>query len=74
MLPIVDGLEAIYRAQLVVKRIDANAEAGPHIMRAYHIPGHPTILIFDRQGQEIQRFVGPQPVEAVEEIIKELLK
>ena len=73
MIPIVDGLEEIYRPQLVVKRIDANEGDGPHIMRAYHIPGHPTILIFNRQSQDIHRFVGPQPVEAVEEIIKEVL-
>lgn len=66
MTPIVDGLEQSYGDQLVFRRIDAIEGDGPAIVREYRVPGHPTTLIFDSQGQEVQRFIGPQPAEVVE--------
>jgi hypothetical protein len=39
-------------------------------MRAYEVRGHPTVLIFDRHGQETQRFTGPQPAEAIEQVLQ----
>ncbi|MCB0212472.1 MAG: thioredoxin family protein [Anaerolineae bacterium] len=74
MKPIVDGLEQTYGEQLVFKRINAIEGNGPAIMRDYRIPGHPTTLIFDSEGQEVQRFIGPQPVEAIEDIILTIVK
>jgi thioredoxin-like negative regulator of GroEL len=71
MTPIVDGFEASYSGQLVIKRFNANEGEGPAIMRAYDIPGHPAILIFDRQGQEIGRFIGPQPEEMIEIVLQQ---
>jgi thioredoxin-like negative regulator of GroEL len=73
MTPIVDGLEAAYSGQLVIKRFNANEGDGPAIMRAYDIPGHPAILIFDPQGQEIERFIGPQSEAAIETILQQEL-
>lgn len=69
MTPVVNGLEEMYGQQVAFKRINANRGDGPAIMQAYRIPGHPTTLIFNRQGQEIERLVGPQPAETVEEIL-----
>ncbi|MCB0165462.1 MAG: thioredoxin family protein [Anaerolineae bacterium] len=69
MTPIVDGLEQTYRGRLVFKRVNANEGDGPAIMRDYRIPGHPTTLIFDSEGREVQRFIGPQPAEAIEDVI-----
>lgn len=66
MKPIVDGLEQQYGDTIAVKRVNANLDDGPAIMRAYRIQGHPTTLIFDKEGQEVQRFFGPQPAEAIE--------
>jgi hypothetical protein len=43
-------------------------------MLTIKIPGHPVIMIFDRQGQEVKRFIGPQPVEAIEEILLVILE
>lgn len=74
MTPIVDGLEQIYSEQLIFKRINAVEGDGPAIMRDYRLPGHPTTLIFDSQGQEVQRFIGPQPVEVVEDAIKTVIE
>jgi thioredoxin-like negative regulator of GroEL len=74
MTPIVDGLAEKYQAEVVTKRINANEGEGPGIMRAYGIRGHPTVLIFDRQGQEVGRLSGPQPAETIEKILEESLQ
>jgi thioredoxin-like negative regulator of GroEL len=74
MRPIVDGLAERYQAEVVTKRINANEGEGPGIMRAYGIRGHPTVLIFDRQGREVERFSGPQPVEVIEQILQETIQ
>lgn len=74
MTPIVDGLAEKYQEQVVTKRVNANEGTGPQIMRAYGIPGHPTVLIFNAQGQEVQRFVGPQPAEVIEEALQETVE
>lgn len=75
MNPIVDGITEQYGSQLTVKRVNAIEGDGPAVMRQYNIPGHPTILIFDRSGQETQRLIGLQPsatvLEAVEQVLAE---
>jgi thioredoxin-like negative regulator of GroEL len=73
MTPIVDGIEQQYEKQIVVKRINADVGDGPAIVRDYRIPGHPTTLIFNRSGQEMQRFLGPQSREVIQEVLQETL-
>ena len=73
MAPIVDGVEEQYGEQIAVKRINADVGDGPEIVRAYRIPGHPTTLIFDSQGQEVQRLLGPQSTEVVQEALHKVL-
>lgn len=74
MTPIVDGLEQQYERQIAVQRINAAEGDGPAIMKAYHILGHPTVLIFDRQGHEVNRLIGLQPSQQIEEVLKEALE
>ena len=73
MAPIVDGLEEQYGEQISVKRINADVGDGPEIVRAYRIPGHPTTIIFNSQGQEVQRLLGTQPAEVVQEVLQKVL-
>lgn len=73
MKPIVDGLEQKYDGQITIKRINADLGDGPKIMQSYRIQGHPTTLIFDRQGQEVQRFFGPQPAGTVEAVLDQTI-
>jgi len=72
MMPIVDGLEQKYE-QVTVKRVNAATGEGPQIMQAFRIPGHPTILLFDKDGQERPRVIGPQPADVVEAAVQEIL-
>jgi len=69
----VDGLEQKYGQQLAVQRIDANTSEGQVIMRDYRILGHPTLLLFDQKGQEVERFIGPQSAETIEASLQALL-
>lgn len=73
MAPIVDGVEEQYAEQIVVKRINADIGDGPEIVRAYRIPGHPTLLIFDKEGSEVQRLFGLQSIEVVEKAVQKVL-
>ena len=73
MAPIVDGLEREYGDQVAFKRINAVEGEGPAIMRGYRIQGHPTTLIFDSQGQETQRIIGPQPLETVTTALQQVI-
>jgi thiol-disulfide isomerase/thioredoxin len=73
MAPIVDGLEQKYGGQIAVQRVNAEQGDGPAIMREYRILGHPTLLIFDGQQQEVRRLVGPQPADNTEILLREVL-
>lgn len=72
MSPVVDGLEQRYGQQVVFKRINALEGGGPELMRAYRIPGHPALLVFNQEGTEVQRFIGPQPAEVVQEVLRDV--
>ncbi len=73
MTPIVDGIEEQYGEQIVLKRINADVDDGPTIVRAYRIPGHPTTLLFDKEGNEVQRLLGPQPADVIEQAVQKIL-
>jgi thiol:disulfide interchange protein len=57
----------------VVKRINADIDDGPTIMRDYRILGHPTLLFFNKEGQELERLVGPQAEAVVEDSLHIIL-
>jgi len=71
--PIVDGLEEQYGDRVAIKRINADVGDGPAVMKEYGILGHPVLLVFDRSGREVERLLGPQPAEAVEELLHQTL-
>ncbi|MEM7031026.1 MAG: thioredoxin domain-containing protein [Chloroflexota bacterium] len=71
--PIVDGLEEQYQDQVAFVRIDAIAGDGPTIMDVYQISGHPTILLYDEAGNEVNRLFGPQPADVLDGAVQQLL-
>jgi thiol-disulfide isomerase/thioredoxin len=73
MAPIVDGLEQQYGEQIAVRRVNAAKGDGPAIMREYRLPGHPTLMIFDSEGQQVRRLIGPQSATVIEEAMQEVL-
>lgn len=56
--PIVDGLERELEGQAQVVRLSILSGPGREMARRYSIRGMPTFLIFDGQGNLIERQVG----------------
>jgi mono/diheme cytochrome c family protein len=73
MKPIVDGLETQFAGQIAFQRVKADEGDGPALIRAYRIQGHPTFVIINPQGQEINRLIGPQSAEQLTEVIQQAL-
>lgn len=73
MTPIVDGLEEQYQGRVAFQRVAANHGDGPEIIRDYNILGHPTTLLLDGAGQEVNRLLGPQSRETLETLLEQLL-
>ena len=74
MAPIVDGLQRHYGETITVRRINAIRGDGPAIMRNYRIQGHPATLVFDAQGHEVQRWLGPQSEEAIKKVLDRVIE
>jgi thiol:disulfide interchange protein len=74
MTPIVDGLQTDLSPQLTVKVVNAAVGNGPAIMKAYRVPGHPAVLIFNSAGEEINRLVGPQSRETLERAARKVME
>lgn len=73
MQPIVNGLEETYGDRVVFRRVNADKDNGPEIVRAYNVLGHPTIMLVNEKGKELQRFVGPQSTETLQDAIEKTL-
>jgi thioredoxin-like negative regulator of GroEL len=73
MTPIVNGIEQQYSDRLALNRINANTGNGPQIMQDYRIIGHPTVLLFNRRGQEVHRLLGPQPADHLQNLVEQVL-
>ena len=57
MRPIVDGLQAEFRDQIVFVSSNAGTE-GAQAFNALSLPGHPSFVIFDVDGKELYRTFG----------------
>lgn len=58
MKPIVDGIEAQYKDQLVVLHVDVTTSTGRAVGREFGFQYTPTFIFFDLNGQEAWRSVG----------------
>lgn len=58
MKPIVDGIEAEYKEQLVILRVDVTTSTGRAVGREFGFQYTPTFIFFDLGGQEAWRSVG----------------
>lgn len=45
-------------AQFVSLKVDGEKGEGPELLKEFNIPGYPTILLIDQNGEEIDRVVG----------------
>src|SRR5476651_1252300 len=68
--PILDRLAAEYAGQLILARVDCDAEQA--IAQQFGLRSIPAVYLF-KDGQPVDGFQGPQPEEAVRELLLKAL-
>lgn len=66
MTPVVNGLEATFGGQVDIRLLDAASGQGKRLFQDYRLPGHPSYVILDTQGEVLWRAFGPQSAGALE--------
>jgi len=73
MQPIVDGLEEIYGEQMTFVSLNAAGE-GEAAFDASNLPGHPSFLIMQPDGEEVWRRAGVVGYADLDTAIQEALQ
>lgn len=68
--PILDRLAAEYAGQLILARVDCDAE--PAIAQQFGLRSIPAVYLF-KDGQPVDGFQGPQPEEVIRELLQKVL-
>ncbi|HUN08239.1 MAG TPA: thioredoxin family protein [Aggregatilineales bacterium] len=71
MTPIVHGLEDEFSDQVAFLYFDVlDDTAGQEMFESLNLPGHPSFVLFDRDGREIYRAFGIVTDEALRSAIE----
>lgn len=70
MGPVIDALALEYEGKVKIMKI--NVDENPQTPAQYGVRGIPTLIIF-KGGQEVQRIVGAQPKNNVEDALKKVI-
>jgi len=73
MTPVVNGLKVEYDGSAAFLSLDAASGEGKRAFEAYGLPGHPSYVLLDINGDVIWRGVGPQSREALQGTLEEAL-
>ncbi|NIS81053.1 MAG: hypothetical protein GTO14_12785 [Anaerolineales bacterium] len=73
MTPVVDGLKAEYEGLIAFLTLDAASGEGKRAFEDYGLPGHPSYILLDINGDVTWRAFGPQPREALQDAIENAL-
>jgi hypothetical protein len=66
MVPIVDGLEEQYQDKIKFMRVDANTDEGGETFRFYGLPGHPSYILLNPDGEVLWKGFGEQTATAID--------
>ena len=66
MAPVVERLEEKYGGQVEFRRLDASSDEGSVLFKAYQLPGHPSYILLNPNGEILWRGFGVQPEELLE--------
>lgn len=70
MGPVIDALAGEYEGKVKIMKI--NVDENPQTPAQYGVRGIPTLIVF-KGGQEVQRIVGAQPKNNVEDALKKVI-
>ena len=70
MTPVVNGLEAEFADLIDFRSLDAASGEGQRAFTSYGLPGHPSYLILEPQGEVLWRSFGPQTRKALADAIE----
>ena len=70
MQPVVNGLNESYGDQIEFRELDANAPDGQQALKAYALPGHPSFVLLNPNGDVLWKGFGEQSRESIEAQLK----
>jgi hypothetical protein len=70
MTPVVNGLETAFADVVDFRSLDATSGIGQRAFNSYGLPGHPSYLILDPQGEVLLRSFGPQTKQVLADAIE----
>ncbi|MCH8337996.1 MAG: hypothetical protein IH858_03990 [Chloroflexi bacterium] len=73
MTPVVNGLESTFGDQIEIRALDAASGQGRSVFQNYGLPGHPSYVILDPQGEVLWRAFGPQSAGALEDVVEDAI-
>ncbi|MCZ6529903.1 MAG: hypothetical protein O6949_06170 [Chloroflexi bacterium] len=73
MTPVVNGLETTFGEQVEIRSLNAAFGDGRSAIQNYAIPGHPSNVILDPQGEVLWSAFGPQSAGALEAEVEEAI-
>jgi thioredoxin 1 len=71
MAPAVEEMKKKYGDKIDIKKIDVDEE--PELAQQYNITGVPTLVILSPEGEVIDKIVGAQSVEVLDQIFGQLV-
>ncbi len=73
MTPVVNGLETTFGEQVDIRSLNAAFGDGRSAFLNYGLPGHPSYVILDPQGEVLWSAFGPQSAGALEAEVEEAI-
>jgi hypothetical protein len=70
MTPVVNGLKEAYQERVDFRLLDANRGVGSSAFGFYRLPGHPSYVILDPDGEVLWQAVGTQSERSLDDAIQ----
>lgn len=64
-----DGLSEKYSQAVDVRKLDVNSAEGNQVFKAYQLPGHPSVVLLNSQGQVLWKGFGEPALQELEQQI-----
>jgi hypothetical protein len=73
MTPVVNGLEAKYDGRITFRILNAGMGEGTDAFEFYRLPGHPSYVMLNPEGEILWQAFGPQSEATLETAMEEAL-